>query len=776
MTKRRLSLLALALLPAACAADPASQGAARPQPRIAARAAPAPEPLTLDAIFELSSRLRPRPDAFLGWMPDGEHYLARAPRPPPEPEEKRGEVAGEAKAPEDGQREEAPPRPLLAVEAKSGAARVLFEPAQLEAALRAVPGLEPERAAEWSRGTDVSWSEDKDAILLNREGDLFVWRIGAERAVRLTSDEAEEQNEAFSPDGTLVAFVRDHDIHVVPAEGGEVRALTQEGDEDHLFGRLDWVYQEEIYGRGNFQGFWWSPDSRRLAFLALDQTPVPIYTIVDHREVHPEVDVMRYPKAGDPNPRARLGVVDAAGGEPRWVDLAAYPIDDRLIVRVGWTPDSSAVVAQVQNRIQTWLDLLLADPEGGSVQGLFRDQTPAWIEPTDGPWWFDEGRKFLWLSERDGYRHLYAYDRSGKLLRRLTEGPWEVDEVHGIDEAQGAVYVTADSDDVKGAQLYRVALDKSRIVRISEGAGSHSISMAPSQRYYVDSFSSLRELGRLALHDSDGALLREIDRVPDGLGAQYGLRAGEFVQVRTRDGFAMECWLLKPSGFDPARRYPVVCFTYAGPHAPQVRDRFGGFNLLFHQMLAQEGYLIWVCDNRSASGKGLVSAAGVYKNFGEEELRDLVDGLDWLLAQGYADPERVGLWGWSYGGYMSAYALTHSERFKLGIAGAPVTDWRLYDSIYTERYMGLPAENPKGYAKSSVIAAAKDLSGKLLLIHGTIDENVHMQNSLQLAQALQQAGKDFELMLYPGNRHHVGNPAQRKHLYGMMAEFIRRNL
>ncbi len=713
----------------------------------------APERLTLETCLELSRELRPRKGAPREWLPDGAGYIAL--------DEPEGEGA--------------PAPRLVVVDAKSGEARPLFEVAAMQKAFAGLPGVSDEEAASWSTRASFDFTAAKDGILLAEHDDLFFWRLGSERAARLTFDPEEEVGATLSPDGNLCAYIHDWNLHVVPTVGGSPLALTSEGDEDHLHGRLDWVYQEEVYGRGNWQGFWWSPDSRRLAFLILDETGVPSTTIVDHREIHPEVEVWRYPTAGDANPKVSLSVVAAAGGEVVELDLSPYEREEFLIVRVGWTPDGKSVAFQVQDRVQTWLDLCLGDPRSGKVTRLFRDSTGTWIEPNESPTWVEGGERFLWRSERDGWAHLYLYGKAGELLRRLTEGPWEVDGLQGAD-SEGWVWFDADRDDVKGSQLYRVKLEGGEPERVTKESGTHRISMSPTCAAFVDTWSSALEPGSIAVYERSGERLRVLDTADVREAQRYGLVAPEFVQVPTRDGFQMEAMILKPRDFDPARRWPVLCFTYGGPHAPQVRDSWASFNMLYHQMLAQEGFAIWVCDNRSASGKGLASARGIYKSFGAEELRDLEDGLDWLVAQGWADPERIGIWGWSYGGYMSAYALTHSKRFKLGIAGAPVTDWHLYDSIYTERYMLTPQANPDGYRAASVLEAAEALSGKLLLIHGEIDENVHVQNSIMLAERLQKAQKQFQLMIYPGNRHPVVQPEQRKHLYAMMADFIRANL
>jgi dipeptidyl-peptidase-4 len=738
----RISAACIAAALCACASQ-------RPAPPAAA----ARGSLDLAQVFELQPKLRLPPGAHLGWTTDGAHRLCIG----------RLDPKGQ---------------PQLLLEAvASGERRALYEPARMQAAFAAIPGLPAEDALAWSQRTAHELAPGQDALLLNERGDLYAWSFAAQSALRLTDDpEVEEVGELHSPDGAQIAFVKNHNLWVVSAQGGPARALTEAGHADLLHGRLDWVYQEEIYGRGEFGAFWWSPDSQQIAFLILDESEVPSYTIVDERERRPRVETWRYPKVGDPNPKVQLACVAAAGGATRVFDLSAHAPADLLIVRVGWAPDSREIVFQVQDRAQTWLKLLAADPASGAVREILRDSTPAWSEPLDHPFWLAQGASFVWRSQRDGYSHLYHYQRDGQLVRRLTQGAFDVESVEGIDEANGHAYLVTDRADSRGRVLERLSLADGALERLSSPSGTHLISCAPDARHYVDTWSSFDELGRIELRRADGSLLRELAAVDPAPAQAAGLVRPIALQVPARDGFPLEAYLLRPPDFDPSQRYPVLCHVYSGPNAAQVRDVAPNFNQVFHQMLAQQGYLVWVLDNRSASGKGLASAAGVYKNFCEQELADIEDGLDWLVSQGYADPARIGIWGWSFGGTMSAYALTHSKRFKLGIAGAPVTDWRLYDSIYTERYMGLLAENEKGYEASSVIAAAAKLSGRLLLIHGTIDENVHAQNSLQLAQALQQAGRQFDLMLYPGNRHGVTHPQQRRHLYALIANYVREHL
>lgn len=759
-----LALLAALAFAPGCRAPvhaKAERPIASPPPQHAADPTPAPTgALTFEQCFGMSAKFAAPSGHFLGWLSANE-YLVYA------------EL--DATSASTGGASTKPSKRVCAVDLATGQRRALYDPQELERALVAA-GIGAEDAAKLANAQRQDWSADRARILINAVDDLFTWAPGSAQAARLTHDEKEEVGEAFSPDARWVSFVRDWNLWLVPAAGGDARALTTAGHENLLHGRLDWVYQEEIYGRGNFGAYWWSPDSRRIAFLVLDESQVPTYTITDDRTTQPKFEHWRYPKAGAPNPKVELHVVDVDGGATRKVDLSAWKQDDLLISRVSWTPDGREVVMQLQDRVQSKIELAAADASTGALRTILVDKSKTFLEPVDGMEWIDDGARFVWPSERDGWRHLYLHERDGKLVRRLTEGEWEVDAVLGVDTARGCVWFVGDRDDVKGAQLYRVPLAGGSITRVTEGAGTHAPQMAPDFGHWYDFATSVASPGRAELRNADGTLVRELATIARGPADAVGFRDWKFVKVKTRDGFSMEGMLLEPANREAGKRYPVVCHTYSGPHSQTVVDRWQGFNGWWHQFLAQQGYGVWICDNRSASGRGLVSMDGVHKKLGVQELADLEDGLDWLTSLDWVDSDRIALWGWSYGGYMTAFALTHSKRFKCGIVGAPVTDWRNYDSIYTERYMGLPQENAAGYDASSVLTAAKDAHGKMLIVYGTIDENVHPQNSLQLAYALQNAGKEFELMPYPGNRHGVVQSAQRKHLYGLMTDFLRRSL
>jgi dipeptidyl-peptidase-4 len=383
---------------------------------------------------------------------------------------------------------------------------------------------------------------------------------------------------------------------------------------------------------------------------------------------------------------------------------------------------------------------------------------------------------FLWLSDRSGWRHIYHFKADGTLINQVTSGKWEARTLHGVDEAGGWIYFSGTERSPIGGDVYRIKLDGTGMQRVSAAEGTHTAGFSPSLAYYTDTWSTVTTPPQTRLHKSDGAEVRTIAGNRVAALGEYRLSRPEFLQVKARDGFVMEAMMIKPPNFDPSRRYPVYQFTYGGPHVQQVKNAWGGSQYLYHQLLAQKGVIVWICDNRTASGKGSESVWPLYKNFGESELRDIEDGVAWLKQQPYVDGARIGIHGWSYGGYMTSYALTHSKTFVMGIAGGTVTDWRDYDTVYTERYMGTPQDNPDGYRKSSPRFAAADLHGALMLIHGTIDDNVHVANTIQLAYELQRAQKPFQLMLYPKSRHGVTDPVLVKHLRTTMLNFVLEHL
>ncbi|HUJ14617.1 MAG TPA: DPP IV N-terminal domain-containing protein [Thermoanaerobaculia bacterium] len=658
------------------------------------------------------------------------------------------------------------------IDTQTGKTRTLFDAAKLQAAARKA-GLSEEEAKRMTRQRNWDFSPNKRSVVLTAGDDLYLYTFDSDSMTRLTSTPGEEQEATFSPDGRLVAFVRNNNLYVVDLATQRERQLTTSGNDDMLNGVLDWVYSEEVYGRGHYRAYWWSPDSSHIVFMQLDEKPVKRFTIVDHIPTMQRIEEELYPKAGYPNPIAKLFTVAVNGAAPQEISTESYSGGDYLLVAVDWTPDSSNVVYQITNREQTWLDLDEAAVHGGMPKTLFRETTKAWVNPDLDPsmTWLKDG-SFLWLSERSGFEHLYQYGADGVLKRQITNGPWEVRNLHGIDNNNDWIYFSGTERSALGTDVYRVHLDGSGLTRLSQADGEHRAIFNPSMTQYIDSWSDIQTPPQVSLMRNDGTRVRviEANEVP-ALG-DYGMSKPEFLEVRTRDGFTMNAMMIKPPGFDPSRKYPVYEYTYSGPHTQMVRNGWRGVQYLWWQLIAQHGAIVWVCDNRTASGKGAESAWPVYKHFGVLELRDLEDGLKWLESQPWVDSTRVILDGWSFGGFMTTYALTHSTMWSAGMAGGTVADWHDYDTIYTERYMLMPQNNPEGYHDSSPRFAAANLHGSLLLMHGTIDDNVHMQNTIQLIYELEKAGKPYRLAVYPKSRHGVVDPVLVQHLRMTQLNFL----
>ena len=568
-----------------------------------------------------------------------------------------------------------------------------------------------------------------------------------------------------SPDGARASYVQHNDLYI--ASEGSAWRVTEDGGPEQFHGKLDWVYQEELYGRGDFQGHWWSPDGTRCAFLSLDEAPVRAFTVIDHvpqgfldKERSVVSEVTNYPKADDPNPFASLSVAHCGAEKVVRCDLSRFP-KDLLVVRVDWTPDGKTLLATIQDRIQTWAELCAIDPETGKVTTWIREESPTWVNRPSSPRWLKDGT-FLWLSERTGYQHVYRYRPGGGLVETPTSGEWQVRSIVRVDEAARLLWFEGTKDGATGRHLYRVGFDGQGLICLTPGVGTHSFTLGEDGRYVIDRWSSMEHPTIVRVLDgATGEMVRELGRATKGAADRYAFSEKKRLSIAARDGYPLDASVQLPPDWAPDKRYPVFLPTYSGPDAPSVRDRWS--HSTYHQFLAQQGFIILQCNVRSASGRGQKHTGTCYRQLGVQELKDLEDAVEHVCAAYGGDPDRVAISGWSYGGFMSAYALTHSDKFALGLAGAGVHDWRLYDTIYTERYMRTPQENKEGYERTSVVRAAKDLSGHLVLIHGTKDDNVHLQNTMQLLWELQKANQQgVELMVYPRSRHGL-NGAVRGH-------------
>ena len=616
----------------------------------------------------------------------------------------------------------------------------------------------------------IQWSPSGKELLINAAGDLFWLTVADGKFTQLTSTSAREQDPKLSPDATRVAFRRNHDLYVVDVATRQELRLTRNGTPTLLNGELDWVYPEEL-DLGS--AYWWSPDGKSIAYMQFDTSRVPLYPQSDLLKTKALAEPERYPQAGDPNSDVRIGVMPAIGGDTKWMDLGDTR-DQWLLARTYWAPDSKSLYVVRLARVQNRLDFLKANIKSGAAVEILRETDPYWINHNDLFRWVNNGRQFIWGSERDGFQHLYLYSADGRESTQITKGQWEVSSIAGLDEAKSAIYYMSSEVSPTESHLYRINFDGSGKQKLTSDAGMHRISMSPACEHYFDAYSNLQQPPRTTLNKNDGSVwtvYREADRKQMN---EYEILPTEITTFKTSDNATLYARLIKPKGFDAAKKYPVIVTVYGGPGVQSIHNAWAGVS--WEQVMAHKGYVIWQVDNRGSRGRGHAFEAALYHKMGQRELDDQREGVKYLLSLGFADPKRIGIQGWSYGGFMTLNAMLNaSDMFVAGISGAPVTNFRNYDTIYTERYMGLPAENPDGYAGTNLALKAGNLKGKLLLVDNFEDDNVLFQNMLQATEALQRNDKPFELMVYPQKSHGVGG-VYRAHLNELMTSFFDRTL
>ncbi len=669
---------------------------------------------------------------------------------------------------------------LYACDLASGATRQLVTPptgGETEETLSPEEKLRRERARSLAVGvTRYALSGQGFRVLVPLNGGIYV-QNGVDAALRgiVSGDGAPALDPQFSPDGNFIAYVQDAELYVVAAEGGEPVQLTAGArGAGRTHGLAEYIAQEEM---GRSHGFWWSPDGRWLALAEVDETHIPVYRIVHQGQDQTGEGAQedhRYPFAGQANAKVRLGVVSVNGGAPVWMDLGED--DDIYLARVQWQPDGR-LLAQIENREQTELRLLRFDPQTGLGEALLTETSDVWINLHDILSPLKDGC-FVWASERTGFRHLYLYDSEGQLLRQLTGGPWMVDTLAGIDEVRGLVHFTATLEHPTEQHLYVVPLEGGEPRRLTHEPGMHAVTLDHAQQRFIDVHSAPETPPTVTLRSlEDGALLRTIHDTPDPRVAALGLSAPQIVAFQNGNGDTLYGALYFPLAEYGPGPYPVIVSVYGGPHAQRVTRNWAVTADMRAQYLSSLGYLVFKVENRGSARRGLSFEGALKHNMGDVEVQDQVDGVKWLVGQGLADPARVGIYGWSYGGYMAAMCLARApETFKVAVAGAPVIHWDGYDTHYTERYMGTPQSNPAGYAISNVMAHVDKITGKLLLVHGLIDENVHFRHTARLINALIHARKPYELLLFPNERHTPRSLADRIYMEERVRDFFVENL
>jgi dipeptidyl-peptidase-4 len=643
---------------------------------------------------------------------------------------------------------------------------------------------------------DYAWSPDQRMLLvftntkpvwrLNTRGDYWVLDRTSGNLHQLGGRDAKASTlmfAKFSPDGGRVAYVRENNLYVEDLASGGITPLTTDGSRTLINGTFDWVYEEELM---NYyaDGWRWSPDGRSIAYWQLNADSVKNFSLVNNTDsLYSRVIEVQYPKVGEANSAARVGIVPSTGGATRWLDIAGDP-RNHYIPRMDWAAGSTEVIVQRLNRVQNTLEVLLGDARTGAVRTVLTEQDSTWVDPVDDLVWLNGGRQFTWLSERDGWRHVYAVSRDGERVRLITKGAFDVLEVKGIDDKGGWLYYVASPDNPTQKYLFRVRLDgKGGPQRISprNEPGTHAYDRAPNYRYAIETYSSLGTppVTRLVRLPGSQVIRTLVDNAP--LRARVGgLRraTAEWLSIPAEDGSRMPGVLLKPADFDSTRKYPLLFFVYGGPGNAEVEDQWGGY-YLWHTMLTQKGYLVAIVDNRGTPAPlGRKWRKAIYGQLGVLETRDQAAAARALMQRPYVDAGRVGIWGWSYGGFMTLNVLfQHPDIYRTGVAVSPVTHWALYDNVYTERFNGLITDNRDGYDRGSPISYVNGFKGNLLLVHGGGDDNVHFQNSEILINALVAANKPFQMMEYPNRTHCVCQGKNTTlHLFSLITSYLDEHL
>ncbi|QDH78076.1 S9 family peptidase [Echinicola soli] len=581
----------------------------------------------------------------------------------------------------------------------------------------------------------------------------------------------------LSPDNTKVAFVKENDLYYITLQDNKVHQITSDGEWNHVInGSADWVYEEEF---SMAQAFEWSPDGQKIAFIRFDESAVPEYNMQLWGPLYPQDYKFKYPKAGEKNAEVSIHVFDLQ--KEATTEMEAGQEKDIYLPRIYWAGNSRTLAFIRLNRLQNQLDLFHADSETGDSKVILKEAAETYVDLNynDNLLYLEDGKGFIRTSEQDGYKHIYHHDMEGELIRQVTSGDWEVTEVVGVDDKSKKIFYVSTEKSPLERNLYVVKLNGKGKKELTPAQGSHSINMSRDQKYFIDYYSTANQPLHITLHDTKGKVIKVLEdnqALKDRLG-EYALSEKEFFQFQTVDGTPLNGYMIKPADFDESKEYPVLMYVYGGPGSVNVKNGWGGTRDFWHHHLAAEGYIVVCVDNRGTGGRGRAFKHATYAQLGNLEVQDQLAGAKYLSSLPYVDGARIGIWGWSYGGYMSSLSLMlGNDVFKTAIAVAPVTTWRYYDTIYTERYLQTPQLNPSGYDDYSPLTHVDKLKGNFLLIHGTGDDNVHFQNSVALLDALVAADKQFETFYYPNRNHGIYGGNTTWHLYNLMTNFIKEKL
>lgn len=615
---------------------------------------------------------------------------------------------------------------------------------------------------------NFEWVKDENKIRLYTDQGDFYYNRKENTVQKIEYPEGEQNNRTFSPDGNFIAYTRQFDLYAYDFDQRREIRLTRGGHERLRNGELDWVYPEELEIR---KGFYWSPDSHVIVYLQQNEEGVSTYPLADFSTPIPATRAELYPKAGTKNPDVRVGVVRLSTQETRWVNLG-YPYE--YIARISWSPDGNYIAIQALNRKQNRLALIFGDPWDGSSYVVFEETDPHWINVSDGPVWLDDTEDFLWLSERDGFRHIYRIGNYGKIIKQVTKGEWEITRLIKAAGVTKQIIFEGTKDSPLDRHLYQVPWVGGKIQNLTTDPGSHSGSVSGDGRYIYDQFTSSAVPKRLTILDNLGHSVHVLGEKKIADYKPFRIDPPQFFTIPGEEGRRYNAQIFYPHDFDPSKKYPLILSVYGGPHAQVVRNTFDAD---INQVLIANGFIVLSLDNRGSWGRGHAWETPIYHHFGKIELADQLIGIEFMKKQPFVDPNRIGIWGWSFGGFMTCNAMVNApDVFRAGAAVAPVTDWRLYDTIYTERYMGHPADNPDGYRDSSPVNFASQLKGALFIAHGTSDDNVHIQNTYQMIDALLKANKNYEFFAYPQKDHGIWGEEYRIHLFTRMMEFFKKEL
>jgi len=639
-----------------------------------------------------------------------------------------------------------------------------------------------------------TFSSDEQKILLktnteaiyrrSTKANFYVIEMGLGKTAVGVSALGKQMYATLSPDGSKVAYVIENDLYFKDLKSQEEYRVTRDGRKNQIInGSADWVYEEEF---SFAKAFHWSPDGQKIAFMRFDESRVKEFTMTNYKDgVYPEYETFKYPKVGEDNAIVTLHIFDVPSKKTIKINtdyekpgLAAT--EQIYFPRITWTQDANQLAITKMNRHQSELTLLLANATTGETSTLLNETNKYYIDVTDNLTFLKGGKEFIWTSEKSGFNHIYVYNMKGKEVRSLTSGNYDVTSFYGVDEAKGKVFYQAAKVSPLNREVYSVSIKGKEDARLTPEDGTNSAQFSNTFDYYVNTYSNANKAATYNVYDLSGKIVRSLE---DNAGvatnqSNYGISQVEFIKVPSGDpSIQLNASIIKPANFDATKKYPVFMYVYGGPGSQTVQNSFGGANYWWFQMLAQEGYIVVSVDNRGTGARGEEFKKMTYLQLGKYETEDQIAAAKYLANQDYVDGDRIGIFGWSYGGYMSSLCITKgADVFKSAIAVAPVTNWKWYDTIYTERYMRTLKENEKGYEDNSPVNFADQLKGSYLLVHGMSDDNVHFQNAGEMARALIEANKQFDTYYYPNRNHGIYGGNTRLHLYTKMTDFIKETL